>query len=101
MGVDALSASVSGSRSGVRRLGVASHNVANLLTERFDPLRTVQISRAEGGSETLVERSGNPIPVDVALELVEASLGRLQSEASLRVATTQLDLLGSLIDIKA
>ncbi len=75
--------------------------MANLLTERFDPLRTVQISRAEGGSETLVERSGNPIPVDVALELVEASLGRLQSEASLRVATTQLDLLGSLIDIKA
>lgn len=101
MGVDALSASVSGIRSGIRRLGVASHNVANLLTERFDPWRTVQVSRAEGGSETLVERGGNPVPVDVAHELIQASLGRLQSEASLRVATTQLDLLGSLIDIKA
>jgi flagellar hook-associated protein FlgK len=101
MGVDALSSSLAGVRAGVRRLEVASHNVANLLTEDFGPRRTVQVSRAEGGADALVEPSGRSASVDLAQEFLQMDLGRLQSDASLRAIETQLDLLGSLIDIEA
>lgn len=81
----ALAISVSGMHAAMRRIEAASHNVANLLTEGFRPVRTHAIAQS----------------VDLAGELVGMQVARFQFDASLRVADTQADLLGTLLDLHA
>jgi flagellar hook protein FlgE len=101
MPISAISAGLSGIASAEKRIGVASHNVANLLTEDFRPLAAEQHSRAEGGSSATVQKESEPREVDLARELVGMDTAAIQAKASMRVIETELDLLGSLLDIEA
>ena len=100
MRVDGLSIGLSGIRAAGTRLRSSAHNVANLLTESFRPERVVQQDRAGGGVTASVERAATPQPVDLAGELVDQQLASLQGKASMRAIDTQLDVLGSLLDIR-
>ncbi len=98
MGVDAIGSSLSGVRSAFERRNASAHNVANLLTEEFRPLRARQSEVEAGGSRVEIERAARPETVDLAKELVDSSLASVQAKASLRVLDTDLDLVGTLID---
>lgn len=98
MAVDAIGSSLSGVRSAFARRNASAHNVANLLTEDFRPLRTRQLEVEAGGSRVEVERAATPETIDLARELVDSSVASVQAKASLRVLDTNLDLVGSLID---
>jgi flagellar hook protein FlgE len=101
MRIDALSVAVTGITSASRRISVASHNLANIETEGFTPLQSRQSSVAPAGSEVEILRAEHPAPPDIATEIVGMNVAKLQAKASMRVIETELDLLGSLLDIKA
>ena len=90
--IRALSNAVSGLHSSQKRLAASSHNVANLLTDDFQPLRTVQSERRDGGSSAQVERAASPQPVNLAREFVSQTLASLQFRASLRTLDTAIDM---------
>jgi hypothetical protein len=92
--IRALSSALSGLQSSSRRMQASSHNVANLLSDDFRPVRTQQSETREGGSQARTERAADPAPVDIATEFVEHSLAALQFRASLRVLDDSLELLG-------
>ena len=88
MRIDAFSAALSGIRSSTTRQAVSAHNVANLTSEEFRPLRTQQAERQGGGSEARVVRAAEPEPVELSHEIVEQIRARVQFEASLGVLRT-------------
>lgn len=92
---------LSGVSSAAKTRNVASHNVANFLTEDFRPLRSHQIERRGGGSEVLSERAERPEPVDLAAEFVRSDVASIQAKASLRLIDAELELTGELVDILA
>jgi flagellar basal body rod protein FlgG len=96
---EALSIALTGIASATKRVEVASHNIANLQTKDFRPLRVRQSSRAAGGAIAEVERAPQPEPVSVAGELIGAELAGVQAKASARVVGIGLEVLGSLLDI--
>ena len=98
MSIRAVGSALSGVQSAFERRNVAAHNVANLQTEDFRPLRARQVEASPSGSRVEVEQSAEPREVDLASELVGASVASTQARASLRVLDTELDLVGSLID---
>ncbi len=101
MTAGALSTALSGIKAAHQRVHAASHNLANFLTEDFHPVKTRQVSLAEGGVRVEVDRAEEPEPVLIADELVGSSLAVIQAKASARVVDTDLDLLGSLLDLHA
>ena len=101
MRASGLSSALSGIQAAKRQISASSHNVANLLTERFRPLRASQSDVAEGGVRASVEQSEQVAPVDVAREIVMTDLATVQAKASARVVETELELLGSLLDLHA
>lgn len=92
---------LTGIASATKRIEAASHNIANLQTEDFHPVRVAQSSRVAGGSVAEAEVSPEPKPVSVAHEFIESDLAALQAKASARIVETDLELLGSLLDILA
>jgi flagellar hook protein FlgE len=96
--VTAISAGIAGIDAASRRIGVASHNIANLLTQDFRPLRATQLSSGAAGVEVAIEQAPQPEPVSLEQELVGMMTASLQARASMRVIDTDLDLVGSLID---
>ncbi len=98
MPTSAIGSSLSGIQSAIARRNVSAHNVANLQTEDFRPLRARQSEVPAGGSRVEVEQSREPREVDLAAEFVDSSVASVQAKASLRVLDTELDLVGSLID---
>ncbi len=101
MRIDAFSAALSGLGSSTTRQAVSAHNVANLLTEDFRPLRTEQAERQGGGSEARVSQAEDPAPVELSHEIVEQIRARVQFEASLGVLRTSSELTGQLVDLLA
>ncbi len=101
MKADATSIALSGIKAGETRLRGASHNLANLLTEDFHPVRTEQEEVAEGGTRATQRRASQPEDVSIAEQLAEQTLASLQVEASARALDTALDTLGSVLDIKS
>ena len=101
MAADAISIGLSGITSAHKRIEVASHNVANLVTEDFHPLKAHQVSQQGGGSKLEVEVSAEPESVSIAEEFVGSRLAVIQAKASARVVDTELELLGSLLDLHA
>ncbi len=95
------SIALTGIASATKRIEAASHNIANLQTEDFHPVRVNQSSRAAGGSIADVEVAAEPEPVSVAHEYIESELASVQAKASARMVETDLELLGSLLDILA
>jgi flagellar hook protein FlgE len=96
-----LSIGLSGIASAIKRVEVSSHNIANLQTEDFRPLRSRQYSRDTGGSGVDVEPAAEPERVSVAREFVDTELAAVQAKASARVLKTDLEILGSILDILA
>ena len=101
MRIDALSVAMTGITSASRRIDVASHNLANIQTEGFVPLRSRQSSVAEAGSEVDISRVEQPAQPDIASEIIGMSVAALQARASMRVIETELERIGTLLDIKA
>ncbi len=101
MKADATSIALSGIKAGETRLRGASHNLANLLTEDFHPVRTEQENVAEGGTRATQRRASQPEDLSIAEQIVEQTLASLQVEASVRALDTALDTLGSVLDIKS
>ncbi len=99
--IDSQSIALSGIEAAKRQIGASSHNVANMLTEDFRPLRTQLSERADGGVQASVVRAEEPAPVDLAREIVDMEVASLQAKASARVLETGLGLLGSLLDLHA
>lgn len=95
----AISSALSGFNVASVRIDAASHNVANLQTEDFKPVRTHQHARAEGGVVVQVETAAQPEPVDLAGEIVGMVTASVQAQASLRVVETETGLIGSLLDL--
>ncbi|MFQ5698141.1 MAG: flagellar basal body rod protein [Myxococcota bacterium] len=95
------SIALSGISAAEVRLGASAHNVANLLTKDFRPLRSHQTAVAQGGTRAQVEQAPAPETVDLAGELVNQMTASLQARASMRVLGTDLGLIGSLLDLFA
>ncbi len=91
----------SGLQSAGTRLATSAHNVANLLTRDFEPLRADSVSLAGGGVETRVSGSGAASGVDLVREVVDQIEASTQYTASLRVLEVGRDLRGSLLDVLA
>ena len=98
---NAIGPALSGIHAAFERRAASAHNVANLQTEDFRPLRTRQVEVQSGGVRVEVDRAAEPREVDLAGELVSSSVASVQARASLRVLDTELDLVGSLIDTLA
>ncbi len=92
---------MSGIRSAHVGVAAAAHNLANLNTRDFRPVRAVQQSAPGGGSLARVERAPEPESVDIGRELVSMELASAQARASARVAEAERDALGSLFDALA
>jgi flagellar hook protein FlgE len=96
---DVFSIAISGFQSATLRLGASAHNLANLNTEDFRPLRTEQVALESGGSAAVNTQSPEPEEVDIAHEFVEQIRARFQAEASLGVLSGVLQTHGRLIDL--
>jgi len=100
-GMDAIQSALSGMQSAQRSFATSAHNVANLLTEDFRPLRTTQSARAGGGSTASVSQAPVPRPVDLTREVVSQIQSKTQYTASLRVFEAGAEMRGELIDLLA
>ena len=97
--MNALAIGLSGLQSAEVRLAASAHNVANLTTEGFRPVRTIQEEGATGGSTARIAQVRRPAEVDLVHEAVERSRASLQYTASLRLITVDTDLRGQLADL--
>jgi len=98
MRLDALGAALSGIRSALTRQATSAHNIANVNTDGFQPLRTIEEESAAGGSSARVVRDDAP-GVDLAGEAVEQIRSQYGLAANARVVKTQQSLLGSILDL--
>jgi flagellar basal-body rod protein FlgC len=97
--MDAVGTALSGLASSQARLFASAHNVANLNTESFRPLRALQSTLRGGGAEASLERSPAAREVSLAHETVERIRAGHQFVGSLRVLETALQMRGSLVDL--
>ncbi len=98
---DALTIARSGLQTAQVRMRNSAHNVANLVTDDFHNHRTVQASRAGGGSTATTRVDTSPREVSLVHEIVEQSRAKIQFKASARVIATDLDMKGTLLDALA
>ena len=98
MKIDGLGSALAGLRSAVETRNVASHNIANLQTEDFRPLRARQVEARNGDPSVIVDQADAPEEVDLARELVSGLVSDVQARASLRVIDDTLDGVGRLVD---
>ena len=99
--MDSLSIAASGIRSASVRMSASAHNLANLTTASFRPLRIDQTSDEEGGSSARLTRASAPEEVDVAREIISQIRARTQFGGSLRVFGADAEMRGKLIDMTA
>ena len=97
--MNTLAIGVSGLYSAEVRLAASTHNVANLTTEGFRPVRTIQQEVVTGGSTARIGQVRSPAEVDLVHETVERSRARLQYTAWLRLIAVEFDLRGQLADL--
>jgi hypothetical protein len=96
--MNGIASALSGLRSAELRLAASAHNVANLLTDDFHPLRAVQYEQGGGGSYARLERADAAQAVDPTLEVVEQLRAGLQFRASLRVLEVEHGLAEALLE---
>ena len=101
MSANAFSIALSGISAAHSRVQAAAHNVANLQTEGFRPLKVHQISLLEGGVRPVVTQAEEPEPVSIAAEFVGSRLAVIQARSSAVVVEIETELLGSLLDLHA
>lgn len=101
MPVTALHAAMSGIAAAHQRVNTVSHNIANLQTEDFKPLKTTQESQTAGGVTTRTEQAEAPEEVSIAEQFVEANLASVQAKASAQIMRVEDELTGTILDIFA
>ena len=99
--MNTLSIAVSGLQSAKVRVSAAAHNIANLTTESFRPVRVVQHETPSGGSEARLDQTPGPAPVDFVHETLELSRASIQHTAPLRLIAVEAELRGQLTDLLA
>ena len=107
--MDALATAASGMRSAQVRLAASAHNVANLGTTSFRPLRVAQSSLDTGGSTAQLQQGegqqgevgADSAGVDLTREVVEQIRAGVQFEASARAFAVATEVRGRLFDIFA
>jgi flagellar hook-associated protein FlgK len=96
-----VSTSLSGINAAQTRLDVAGHNIANLNTQNFTRQEVQQSDSVNGGvSISLASSSagaGNNLETDMVEQLQTTSL----YQANLSVLKASIDMMGTLVDIKA
>ena len=97
--MNTLAIGVSGLQSAEVRLAASAHNVANLTTEGFRPVRTVQEEVVTGGSRARTHQVRGSAEIDLVHETVERTRASLQYTASLRLIAVETDLRGQLADL--
>lgn len=99
--MDPLAVAASGVRSAEQRLAASAHNVANLATPAFRPLRVTQTSLEGRGSVARVSQEPHAREVDLAREFLEQAGASLQLRVSLRVLGAAAETRGRLVDLLA
>jgi flagellar basal body rod protein FlgG len=99
--MDPLAVAATGIRSAEVRLAASAHNVANLNTPSFRPLRVHQSALEGGGSVARAQQAPLPEDVDLAREFVAQIQASLQLRGSLRVFAAATETRGSLLDLLA
>ncbi len=99
--MDSFAIAASGIRSAEVRMAASAHNVANLTTESFRPLRTQQSALQAGGSTASAIPFPSPDEVDLLREHLEQFQSKLQFQGSLRVFSAASEMSGSLVDLLA
>ena len=99
--MDTLSIAASGVHSAELRLLASAHNVTNLMTELFRPVRITQTEALAGGSTARLDQAARPAPVDLVHQTVELSRASAQQRASLRLLVVEADLRGQLANLLA
>ncbi len=92
---------LSGMKAAQTQLDVAGHNIANLGTQNFTRQEVVQSESANGGVSVSLASStagaGNNLEADIVEQLQSKSL----YQANLSVLKANIDMMGTLVDIKA
>jgi flagellar hook protein FlgE len=99
--ISGLSAALSGINAAHTKLHASAHNVANFQTEDYKPVRTQNEAQLEGGVTTRVEEEAEPRQVDLAEEAVNQIRASVHAKANVNVIRAEMDLIGSLLDLKA
>jgi flagellar hook protein FlgE len=94
------SIALSGLSAAMLRLDAAGNNIANAQTPAYRRQAVSQAEDAQGGVSTTVERAVEPGD-DLAQDIVEQMSASYSFKANLRVVTTQDEMLGALLDLKA
>ena len=96
--MDVLGIAASGLHSAEVRLAASAHNVANLTTESYRPVRVMQREGDIGGSTARIDQTASPRPVDLVHEVVEQSQASFQYKASLHLFAVEFELRGQLFN---
>ena len=97
--MNGISVAASGIQAGLIRQMNVAHNIANLNTEGARRLRTEQTDTPAGWSRAGTFATGEDI--DLAAELVELRLAKLQTEASVHAFRISAEVEESILDILA
>ncbi len=94
------SIALSGVLAASTRMDAAAHNIANAQTKDFHPEVVWQQSQESGGVVASAGRS-NEVGADLDADLIEQQQASYQYKANLKTIEVQLQMLGSVLDIKA
>ena len=97
--MDTLAIAASGICSAEVRIAASAHNVANMLTSSFRPLRVTHYSLEGGGSAAHATQAPAAAEVDIAPELIDQMLAGVQFKGAARVFTAASETRGYLIDL--
>lgn len=88
-------------------VGAVAHNLANVSTDGFQPIRVAYEARERGvaavllpENESLTARDADPSATDLAAEFVNLINSTRSFEANARVATVVDETLGSVVNLK-
>ncbi|MCP3983632.1 MAG: flagellar basal body rod protein [bacterium] len=96
----ATSAGLAGFEAASKRMEASAHNVANVNTRNFHPVEIQQAVDASERPQAVSTRSPEAQEVDLARESVEQTKALVGGQAALKTLDAELELKGSLLDIK-
>lgn len=108
MGLDAISIGLAGFQAASTRVESAAHNLANVQTRDFRPVRTRVTSVQGGRVEARAQRAPQPEAVEPAREILEVVQASAQARSSMRVSQAGVELVmlvlpnkGGKLDVRA
>jgi hypothetical protein len=94
-----VSANISAMHAAAYSFNTSAHNVANIATENFDSIETVQTEGVDGGPYASSYRSDSS--ADISTEMLKQKRLMYDFKANAKVVGLQDQLVGNLIDILA